>query len=157
MATRAAGLATALLAAVLAGPAAALVPAHLVAGFPRGQVILETAGPRCLLIDVYLPASPAQRAQGLMFVEAMDEFEGMYFAHAEPAELVMWMKNTRLSLDMVFVRTDGAIATIERDTEPYSLRRISSGGPVVGVLELKAGFAARWRVTPGTRLQVFGG
>jgi uncharacterized membrane protein (UPF0127 family) len=136
---------------LLSGPAAGLEPAHLVAGFPRGQAVLETAGPRCLLLDVYFASSPSQRSQGLMFVESLGEFEGMYFGYDSPRELAMWMKNTVLSLDMLFIRPDGTLGHISRDTEPLSTTRISSGGAVVGVLELNAGFARRWRAEPGTR------
>lgn len=137
---------------LLAGPAAGLEPAHLVAGFPRGQAVLETAGPRCLLIDVYFAANPEQRSQGLMYVESLGEFEGMYFGYDSPVELVMWMKNTVLSLDMLFVGPKGTVDHIARSTQPYSTTRIGSGGIVVGVLELNAGFARRWRVETGTRL-----
>ncbi|MEO8443457.1 MAG: DUF192 domain-containing protein [Gammaproteobacteria bacterium] len=134
------------------GPAEAAVPAHLVAGFPRGTVVLETAGPRCLLLEVYFAATAEQRAQGLMFVEGMPEFEGMYFGYNTPAEIIMWMKNTVLPLDMLFIRSDGTIGHIARDAKPYSTERIDSGGPVVGVLEVNAGFARRWGVDTGTRL-----
>jgi uncharacterized membrane protein (UPF0127 family) len=151
---RADGLAVlAILVGMVTTPAAALEPARLVAGFPRGQLVLDTAGPRCLLIDTWFPGAPEQRAQGLMFVESLGEFEGMYFGSAAPAELVMWMKNTRLSLDMVFVRADGTVGRIAADTEPYSTRHIPSEGAVIGVLELNAGFARRWRVVAGTRVR----
>jgi uncharacterized protein len=149
---RATALPASILLGLLSGPAAALEPAHLVAGFPRGQAVLETGGPRCLLLDVFIASTPAQRSQGLMFVESLGEFEGMYFAYGTATELVMWMKNTAVSLDMLFIRSDGAVGSIARDTEPYSTKRISSGVPVAGVLEVNAGFASRWRVEPGTRL-----
>lgn len=141
-----------MLAWLLAFNADAIEPAHLVAGFPRGHAVLETAGPRCLLLDVYFAHSPEQRAQGLMFVESLGEFEGMYFGYPSPVELSMWMKNTRVSLDMLFIRPDGTVATIARDTTPFSTARIGSGGPAIGVLEVNAGFAQRWRVAAGTRL-----
>lgn len=137
-----------------AWPASALEPPHLVADFPRGQAVLETAGPRCLLIDVYFAVTAKQRAQGLMFVERLPEFEGMYFGYGGAVELVMWMENTLLPLDMLFVRQNGRIGHIARDTEPFSRTRISSRGPAVGVLELNGGFAERWRVASGTRLLI---
>jgi hypothetical protein len=140
----------------LAGVAAqAAEPANLVSGFPRGQAVAETAGPRCLLLDVYYATTPEQRAQGLMFVERMDEFEGMYFGSEAPSELTMWMKNTILPLDMIFVSGNGTVTSVARDTQPYSTARISSGGPVAGVLEVNAGFARRWQVAKGTRLLLF--
>jgi hypothetical protein len=140
----------------LAGPGArSAEPATLVAGFPRGQALLETSGPRCLLLDVYYATTMQQRAQGLMYVERMEEFEGMYFASGEPAELTMWMKNTILPLDMMFVSGNGTVTAIARDTQPYSTAHISSGGPVSGVLEVNGGFARRWQVTTGTRLLHF--
>ena len=133
-------------------PAVGLEPAHLVADFERGLVLLETQGPRCLLIDTYFANTARQRSQGLMFVESLGDFEGMYFGSAAPVELNMWMKNTLLPLDMLFIRADGTVGHIARDTQPLSTDRIASRGAVVGILELNAGFALRWRVAPGTRL-----
>jgi len=140
------------LAALLAGPAHALEPAHLVADLPRGQVVLETGGPRCLVLDVFFASTPEQWAQGLMFVEVLDEFEGMYFGRNTPRELSFWMKNTRVALDLLFVRQDGTVGHVARDAVPFSTASIPSRGPVIGVLEVNAGFARRWRVEPGTRL-----
>lgn len=141
-----------LLGLVLAFPAAGLEPARLVAGFPRGHAVLETAGGRCLLIDIHVAITPDQRAQGLMFVEEMGEFEGMYFGYDPPASLAMWMKNTILPLDMLFILPDGTVGRIVRNAEPYSTARIESGGPVSGVLELNAGFAERWKLGAGTKV-----
>jgi uncharacterized membrane protein (UPF0127 family) len=139
---------------LLTWPAAGAEPSHLLAGFPRGQAVVDTAGPRCLLLEVYFAVTPQQRAQGLMFVESLPEFEGMYFGNAEPVEIVMWMKNTIVPLDMLFIRGNGVIAGVARDTRPFSTDRIGSGEAVAGVLEVNAGFARRWRADPGTRLQL---
>jgi uncharacterized membrane protein (UPF0127 family) len=147
-----AALTAAVLLGLASGSAVSLQPSHLVTTFPRGQALLETAGPRCLLVDVYITTTAEQRAQGLMFVESLPEFEGMYFGYSSPVEIIMWMKNTLLSLDMLFILEDSTVGRVVRETQPRSTERISSGGPVVGVLELNAGFARRWRVEPGTRL-----
>ncbi len=67
----------------------------------------------------------------------------------------MWMKNTYVSLDMLdmlFIRTDGAVASIATDTRLKSLKSISSGEPVNRVLEFKAGTVKRWGIKPGDRL-----
>jgi uncharacterized protein len=69
-------------------------------------------------------------------------------------ELVsMWMKNTYISLDMLFIRPDGTIARIAANTEPLSTRTVSSGEPVLSVLELNAGSAARLGIRPGDRVE----
>jgi uncharacterized membrane protein (UPF0127 family) len=145
--------AAAVLVLLLAGPVApAAEPADLLRDFPRGQLVLETRGPRCLLVRIYIAASPQQRSQGLMFIESMDEFEGMYFGYDQPVGIAMWMKNTLLALDMLFIRADWTVARIARNTVPLSTERIESQEAVTGVLELNAGFARRWGVEPGTRI-----
>ncbi len=143
-----------LLAAVLlpASVALALQPAERVADFPAGTVVLETSSDRCVRINVRFADTPKRQSQGLMFIEQMDEFEGMYFRYSPPGEINMWMKNTYISLDMVFIRADQRIARIAFNTQPFSETRISSGGPVTGVLELNGGFASRWRLRAGNRL-----
>ena len=112
------GLAVLLTLAFSNAPSTAAEPSALLHDFPRGQLILETSGPRCLLIEIYIAASPQQRAQGLMYIESMREFEGMYFGYREAVGIAMWMKNTPLSLDMLFIRADLTIASIARNTTP---------------------------------------
>ena len=65
----------------------------------------------------------------------------------------MWMRNTYISLDMLFIRADGVIHRIEANTEPFSERVIASRGPVAAVLELKGGSAARLGLKPGDRVR----
>ena len=145
--------AAAVLTLILANPTAtAAEPAALLQDFPRGQLVLETRGPRCLLIEVYIASSAKQRAQGLMFIESMPEFEGMYFGYGEPVGIAMWMKNTLLALDMLFIGEDMAINSVTRNTTPLSMERIESQAAVTGVLELNAGLAERWGAEAGTRV-----
>jgi uncharacterized protein len=73
------------------------------------------------------------------------------FGHIEPVS--MWMQNTYLPLDMLFIRPDGTIARIAANTEPLSTRTIPSGEPVLAVLELNAGTAARLGIRPGDRIE----
>lgn len=135
--------------------ASAIEPAHLVAGLERGHVVIETAAGRCLNVEVYLADRPAQQSRGLMYVERMEEFEGMLFRYPGDRILVMWMKNTYLSLDMLFIRADGTVAGIAASTTPLSESRIRSPEPVTAVLELNAGFAERWGIETGSRVRVF--
>ena len=127
-------------------------PPGLLAGFGQSRGVIETSRNMCLLLELYLSDTPAHHAQGLMRIEHMDEFEGMLFRYSRAARITMWMKNTYIPLDMLFIREDGSIAGIEKNTAPLSTRRLSSPEPVSGVLEVNAGFADRWRIEPGDRL-----
>jgi uncharacterized membrane protein (UPF0127 family) len=64
----------------------------------------------------------------------------------------MWMQNTYISLDMIFINADGRIRRIAENTEPLSTRTIPSGGPVKGVLEVIAGTAKKYGIRPGDRV-----
>ena len=127
-------------------------PSRLLTDFDRSRSVIETSGTICLVLDLYLSDTPAQQARGLMFVEQMDELEGMLFRHSRSAQITMWMKNTYISLDMLFIKQDGAIINIAKYTTPLSTRRILSAGPVQAVLELNAGFSDRWNIRAGNRI-----
>jgi uncharacterized membrane protein (UPF0127 family) len=88
-----------------------------------------------------------------MFRESMDPDHGMLFDFHAVAPVSMWMRNTILSLDMLFIGEDGQIKGIAANTVPYSETVISSPGPVRAVLELNAGSAERLRITTGDRVR----
>ena len=102
---------------------------------------------------VEVARNDADRAQGLMFRRAMPADHGMLFDFQQVAPVSMWMQNTYLPLDMLFVRADGTIARIATNTEPLSTRTIPSGEPVLAVLELNAGTAGRLGLKAGDRLE----
>lgn len=102
--------------------------------------------------SVEIADDDVERARGLMFRETMLPTHGMFFNFGEVRRVDMWMRNTLLSLDMVFVRPDGTVARIATDTVPGSLRVISSGEPVSHVLELNAGITRMINLKPGDRL-----
>jgi uncharacterized protein len=83
------------------------------------------------------------RSRGLMFRHVLPNDRAMLFDFENPRPAAMWMKNTYISLDMLFVREDGTIAAIAENTEPLSLQTISVNEPVRGVIELAAGTAKR--------------
>lgn len=93
-----------------------------------------------------------ERSRGLMFRETMLPTHGMLFDFGETAPIMMWMKNTPLSLDMLFIKEDGTIARIATNTKPFSTAIISSGEPVSHVLELNAGLAKQIGAKPGDRI-----
>jgi uncharacterized membrane protein (UPF0127 family) len=103
--------------------------------------------------QVEVARNDADRAQGLMFRRSMPADRGMLFDFGRIAPVAMWMQNTYLSLDMLFIRPDGTIARIAANTEPLSTRTIPSGEPVLAVLELNAGTAARLGIRAGDRVE----
>jgi uncharacterized membrane protein (UPF0127 family) len=98
---------------------------------------------------VEMAVTDEQRARGLMFRTSLPAGRGMLFDFHREQDIAMWMKNTYISLDMIFIRGDGRIARIAERTEPLSERVISSGGPVRAVLEVAGGTARRLGIAPG--------
>jgi len=93
-----------------------------------------------------------ERAKGLMFRRELPEGKGMLFDFSPEQPVAMWMKNTYVSLDMIFIAGDGRIIRIAENTVPESLATISSGGPAKGVLEVVAGTAKKLGIRPGDRV-----
>ena len=107
-------------------------------------------------ITVEVARTEQERATGLMFRRSLPEDQGMIFLYPQDGPVSMWMRNTYISLDMFFVRADGAIHRIEKHTEPFSERTISSEGPVRAVVEMIAGSADRLGVKPGDTVEFEG-
>ena len=93
--------------------------------------------------QVWLADNPGRQAQGLMFVRALPDMRGMLFVHPEPRPISMWMKNTYIPLDMVFIDRSGRIQQIIANTKPHSLDLIRAKDPAIAVLEIAGGEAAR--------------
>ena len=124
---------------------------------PRETLTLVTiSGEQTITIEV--AQTMDQKAKGLMFRRSLDDRAGMLFPYGQPQEITMWMKNTYIALDMVFIRADGTVHRIEVMTEPFSEATIASSGPVSAVLELNGGAAARLGLTAGDKVRhrVFG-
>ena len=101
---------------------------------------------------VEMAVSPEQRSQGLMFREDLAEDRGMLFDFGRPQQASMWMRNTYVPLDMLFIDGDGRITQIAADTQPLSDAVIASREPVRAVLELRAGVTAKLGIEPGDRV-----
>ncbi len=101
---------------------------------------------------VELAVNDDERAKGLMYRKELPEGRGMLFDFQREQDISMWMQNTYISLDMLFIRGDGRILRIAENTQPLSERIISSGGPVRGVLEVIAGTARKLGIAPGDRV-----
>ncbi len=92
------------------------------------------------------------RARGLMFVRELDPGRGMLFLFDPPEQVGFWMRNTYLSLDLLFITPGGRIVNIIERARPLSLDSLESDGAVAGVLELLAGTVARLGIRPGDRV-----
>jgi uncharacterized membrane protein (UPF0127 family) len=110
-------------------------------GRPDRIVVVTQSGEHPFTVEWAL--TNEERARGLMFREAMAPDHGMVFDFMVEEPVSFWMKNTPLSLDIVFIHANGTVARIARSTAPFSERNIPSGAPVRYVLEVVAGTADR--------------
>lgn len=117
----------------------------------RETLVLATATGEHV-IDVEVAETPREKEVGLMFRRSVPQGTGMLFPYEGAQEVTMWMRNTFVPLDMIFIRADGVVHRIEARTEPLSERTIASQGPVTAVLELAGGEAERLGVKPGDRV-----
>lgn len=140
---------------LLGGATVALVATFVALHGPQAAEIgtLEIASRSGVhVFSVELAVTDEERARGLMFRRELPERKGMLFDFKRDQEVAMWMENTYVSLDMIFIRADGRIARIAENTEPMSRRIISSGGPVRAVLEVVAGTARKLGLAPGDKV-----
>ncbi len=105
-----------------------------------------------IVLEVEVAQTDAERTNGLMYRKSLPEQHGMLFDFEEDQPVYMWMKNTYIPLDMLFIRSNGTIARIAANTTPLSTATISSGEPVRAVVEIGGGEAARLGIAPGDRI-----
>lgn len=103
-------------------------------------------------VDVFVAKTSEQHRRGLMYVKELPEKQGMLFIHDYDAIRSMWMRNTYIPLDMLFISADGEVRNIAADTVPFSLDAVRSDGPVRAVLELNAGTAKKLGINAGDRV-----
>jgi uncharacterized membrane protein (UPF0127 family) len=103
-------------------------------------------------IVIELAESPEEQAQGLMYRRSLPDRGGMLFVDAAESMRSFWMKNTALSLDILFVDADGQIVNIAKRTAPFSEEHIESTGPAQYVVEVRAGFTDRYGITEDDRI-----
>jgi uncharacterized protein len=118
--------------------------------------IVSATGPHRFTVEV--AETPGQMEQGLMFRKTMAPDAGMLFDYKTPTLATMWMRNTLIPLDMLFVDAQGRIVNIQERAVPQSLDVIAAAAPVRAVIELNGGTAARLGIAPGDRVQhpIFG-
>jgi uncharacterized protein len=104
------------------------------------------------VFSVELATTEQEKETGLMYRKELPDGKGMLFDFSPEQQVSMWMKNTYIPLDMIFIRADGRILRIAENTEPLSTKIIPSGGPAKGVLEVIAGTAKKYGIAPGDRV-----
>ena len=120
--------------------------------FEKDRIRLLTRAGQAHDLTVELAIEPDQREQGLMHRRQMAPDHGMLFDFGETRRVMMWMRNTYLPLDMLFIAADGTVKTIHESAVPLSEAIIDSREPVAFVLELNAGTVKRLEVRPGDRI-----
>jgi uncharacterized protein len=120
--------------------------------FPKSTLQIATPDGQLHKFDIWVADNDPRRMRGLMFVEHLADDAGMLFIYPEPQSVAIWMKNTPLSLDILFVRADGRVHRIAENATPQSTDTIPSNGAVLAVIELKAGTAARMKIRPGAQV-----
>ena len=107
-------------------------------------------GDRVFLVEI--ADEPHEMQEGLMWRRELAEDHGMLFLYPAPTETSFWMRNTYVSLDIVFIDPEGQVLRVASNTRPLNDTSIPSGGEVVAVLEIGAGLAERYGIRPGTEI-----
>ncbi|MDD9911934.1 MAG: DUF192 domain-containing protein [Alphaproteobacteria bacterium] len=118
----------------------------------EAQLVLKGEGKQ-IVIGIDIADEPEEREKGLMGRTDLQQGEGMLFTWQEPVEVQMWMKDTSLSLDMLFVR-DGEVLGVISHTTPYSEKLLGIGQPIDAVLEVLAGEAERLGIRTGWQIEL---
>jgi uncharacterized membrane protein (UPF0127 family) len=148
----------------LVGMVVALLLANLALAQPQGpsdapgpvytksEATIRRANGGDVKFTVELALTPEQQQHGLMFRKEVKPYEGMLFDFGPERPIAMWMKNTLVPLDMLFISADGRITHIAANTKPLSLDTIDSGSPAKAVLEIAGGSALLLGIKPGDRV-----
>lgn len=140
-----------LIAPVLLASCAAIA-GHQAGALPVETIRIDTSsGPKEFKVEV--AADAASQEQGLMYRRDLAPDCGMLFDFHQEARVSFWMKNTPLPLDMVFIRADGTVSSVEPNAVPFSTESIPSAEPVRAVLEINGGRAHDLGIKPGDRVR----
>ena len=127
------------------------------ATFNRSKLrVVTKSGKHEFIVEIAV--TDRQHAQGLMFRQSLAKNAGMLFDYKVPTSITMWMKNTFIPLDMIFIGNDGRVINVVQRAIPFSENVISSLGKARGVLEVNGGTASRLGIMPGDKIlhRIFG-
>ena len=119
---------------------------------PADLVVHTASGPHRFTLE--WATTPREREHGLMGRKSMPADHGMIFDFGTEQSVIFWMKDTPLSLDMVFIAADGTVRNVAHRAVPFALDMIPSGAPVRYVLEVNGGTAERLGIVPGTTVEI---
>ncbi len=120
--------------------------------FRRDTLMIQPVSGPAIPFDIEIATTEQQHAYGLMARDSLPERTGMLFMWDADQPVAMWMKDTYIALDMLFVTRSGVITRIAADAKPFDLTPIPSGGPVRAVIEINGGEARRLGIKPGARV-----
>lgn len=118
----------------------------------KENVVIKTRNGIEWLFEVEMAKTPDQHQQGLMFRTSLAEESGMLFVYNPPQRVTMWMKNTKIPLDMIFIANGGRIVKIHESARPGDTRGVSSGRAVRAVLEINGGLARELGIREGDQV-----
>lgn len=127
-------------------------PEQSVGGLKQVPLSIQS-GTKTHNFTVEVARTPDEQAQGLMNRQSLGPDRGMIFPYSPPQPVGFWMKNTLIPLDMIFIRSDGTIASIAANTVPLSLEMVPSVEPVAAVLEIAGGRSAELGIKAGDRVE----
>jgi uncharacterized membrane protein (UPF0127 family) len=117
--------------------------------FPQSLLAIRTANHSVINFKIWTADTPARDQQGLMFVRDMDSHAGMLFVFPKNERVTMWMKNTYIPLDMLFMNRRGVIEYIAANATPFSEAFIGPSTPEYAVLELNGGACETFGIKVG--------
>ena len=120
----------------------------------EGVVTIQMTETENAEFRVVIAESNKERRQGLMHIDFMEENEGMLFIFNPPRKVSMWMRNTPMTLDMIFINKEGEIITIENSATPYSTKGIPSNGSIKWVLEINGGLSEHLNIKTGDSVKL---
>ena len=144
-------LAAGLLMATSAALALGAAPEPLSA-FPQSLLAIRTSAGKVVNFKIWEADTPKREEQGMMFIREMDEHTGMLFMFPENKPVSMWMKNTYVSLDLLFLNAQGKIDFIAEKATPRSEAIIGPPTPEFAVLELKGGACEHFGIKVGDKV-----
>ncbi|MGF1560086.1 MAG: DUF192 domain-containing protein [Flavobacteriaceae bacterium] len=116
------------------------------------KIIKNKAGTVITVMDIEIAESEYETQTGLMYRQSMEDTQGMLFIFPDERMHSFYMKNTEIPLDIIFIKADSTIASVQENARPYDESGLSSKVPVRFVLEVNAGLAKKWSLEVGDKI-----